>query len=53
MVVISNPTLVKNEINLIHSLFAEGLELFHVRKPDFSETEMKAFLLEIGLEFRN
>ncbi|TDE47001.1 thiamine phosphate synthase [Flavobacterium rhamnosiphilum] len=52
MILISNPISVPNEISLIHSLFAEGLELLHVRKPDFSETEMKAFLSEIGLEFR-
>jgi thiamine-phosphate pyrophosphorylase len=52
MILITNPISVPNEISLIHSLFAEGLELLHVRKPDFSETEMKAFLLEIGLEFR-
>ncbi len=53
MIVISNPISVPNEISLVHSLFAEGLMLFHVRKPDFSEDEMKAFLTEIGLEFSN
>jgi thiamine-phosphate pyrophosphorylase len=53
MIVISNPISVPNEINIIHSLFAEGLMLFHVRKPDFSQAEMKAFLSEIGLEYRS
>ncbi len=53
MIVISNPVSIPNEINLIHSLFEEGLMLFHIRKPDFSEDEMKAFLSEIGLEFRS
>ncbi len=53
MIVISNPTLVKNEIKLIHSLFAEGLTLFHVRKPHFSEDEIKTYLLEIGLEYNH
>jgi thiamine-phosphate pyrophosphorylase len=52
MILISNPISVPNEISLIHSIFAEGLELLHVRKPDFLETEMKTFLLDIGLEFR-
>jgi thiamine-phosphate pyrophosphorylase len=51
MIVISNPVAFKNEANLIHSLFAEGLALFHIRKPDFSEADMKAFVSEIGLEF--
>ncbi|WP_300566969.1 thiamine phosphate synthase [Flavobacterium sp.] len=53
MIIISNPIAVENEINIIHSLFIEGLKLLHVRKPNFSETEMKAFLSEIRMEFRN
>jgi thiamine-phosphate pyrophosphorylase len=53
MIVISNPTAIANEIKLIHSLFEEGMDLFHVRKPSFSETEMKAFVTAIELEFRN
>ncbi|UOK42868.1 MULTISPECIES: thiamine phosphate synthase [Flavobacterium] len=53
MIIITNPTNIENEISIIHSLFAEGLPLLHVRKPDFSEAEMKSFLSEIGLEFRN
>lgn len=53
MIVISNPTSYKNEIKLIHSLFIEGLLLFHVRKPLFSEQEMKTYLFEIGSEFNN
>ena len=53
MIIISNPIPVENEIQIIHSLFEEGLLLFHIRKPDFSEDEMKAFLSEIGLEFSN
>ena len=53
MIIISNPTAVANEINTIHALFENGLELFHIRKPEFSEEEMKAFVAAIGLEFRN
>lgn len=53
MLLISNPTTVANEINTIHALFENGLELFHIRKPDFSILEMKAFVSAIGLEFRN
>ena len=52
MIIITKPTPIQNEISLIHSLFAEGLELLHVRKPDYSEDEMKRFLSAIGLEFR-
>jgi thiamine-phosphate pyrophosphorylase len=52
MIVISNPTPIENEINLIYQLFKEGLQLFHVRKPDFSTAEMKAFLSEIKSDYR-
>ena len=51
MIVISNPTPLENEINLIHQLFKEGLQLFHVRKPDFSTAEMKAFLSEMKSDY--
>ena len=53
MIVITNPNPITNEINTIHSLFENGLELLHIRKPDFSEQEMKVFLSEIKLEYRN
>jgi thiamine-phosphate pyrophosphorylase len=57
MIIISNPTAIAiaiaNEISTIHSLFESGLDLFHVRKPAFSASEMKDFVNSIGLEFRN
>ncbi|SHF72667.1 thiamine-phosphate pyrophosphorylase [Flavobacterium fluvii] len=52
MIVITNPIPIANEISTVHSLFENGLELLHIRKPEFSAAEMKAFLLEIKLEFR-
>ena len=51
--VISNPVAIANEISLIHSLFEEGLLLFHVRKPDFSEIEIASFIHQIKQEFRS
>lgn len=53
MIVISNPIATANEINTIHVLFEHGLELLHVRKPEFSVEEMKTFVTAIGLEYRN
>lgn len=53
MIIISNPTAIANEISTIHSLFENGLELFHVRKPEFSAIEITAFVNAIGLEYRN
>ncbi|TRX38581.1 thiamine phosphate synthase [Flavobacterium sp. ZT3R18] len=52
MIVISNPISVTNEINTIHSLFEEGMLLFHVRKPSFGDCEMKHFLLGINHHYR-
>lgn len=52
MIVITNPVPVANEIDTIHSLFENGLELLHIRKPDYSEEEMNAFLSKIKSKFR-
>lgn len=51
MLVISHPTTITNEIKLIHSLFEEGLTLFHVRKPEFSQQQMLRLLTQIDSEF--
>nr|WP_294936185.1 thiamine phosphate synthase [uncultured Flavobacterium sp.] len=53
MIVITSPIPIPNEISIIHSLFAEGLSLLHVRKPDFTAMEMSSFLAKIKLEFRD
>ncbi len=53
MIVISNPTAIANEINTIDALFENGLELLHIRKPDFSETEIKTFVSKIKTAFRH
>lgn len=53
MIIISNPIAVANEIKTLHALFEEGMELFHIRKPEFSEKEMVDFVFAIGLEYRN
>ncbi|TDX14069.1 thiamine phosphate synthase [Flavobacterium sp. S87F.05.LMB.W.Kidney.N] len=53
MIVVTNPFSVENETNMIQSLFAEGLSLLHIRKPDFSELEMAQFIHQIKLEFRD
>ncbi|OOG74531.1 thiamine phosphate synthase [Flavobacterium sp. A45] len=52
MIVITNPIPIANEISTIHSLFENGLELLHIRKPNFSDSEMKQFISEIKLEER-
>lgn len=53
MIVITNPVDKPKEIKTIHTLFENGLELLHIRKPDFSETEMKTFVSKIKTAFRH
>lgn len=53
MIVITNPFFVKNEIDILHSLFEEGLSLLHIRKPDFSELEISQFIQQIKSGYRN
>jgi thiamine-phosphate pyrophosphorylase len=52
MIVISNPHTITNEIDIVHSLFEEGMKLFHIRKPNFCESEMKEFLNSINPNYR-
>lgn len=52
MIVITNPIPITNEIDTIHSLFENGLELIHIRKPDFSSAEMESFLSKIKSVYR-
>jgi thiamine-phosphate pyrophosphorylase len=49
--VISNPVNIPKEHELINVLFEEGLEYFHLRKPEFSEIEMVEFLKKIKPKF--
>lgn len=53
MIIITSPIKIANEINTIHALFENELELLHIRKPDFSETEMKTFVSKIKTAFRH
>ena len=53
MIVITNPSPIKNETHIVHTLFEEGLALLHIRKPDFSENEMARFIQQIKPEYRS
>jgi len=43
-IVISNPTNIPDEHNLLCSMFDMGLTLFHLRKPNFSYQELKDYI---------
>lgn len=53
LIVISNPTNLNNEHEILCSLFLSGLEYFHLRKPDFSKEEMENFLKKISPNYFN
>lgn len=47
LIVISPSVSLQNEHQLVNSLFEEGLDIFHIHKPDFSEQEIKNFISRI------
>jgi len=51
LIVVSNPVALPNEAKCINHLFDEGLELFHLRKPNGSEDEIKQLIQEINPEY--
>lgn len=53
LIVISNPTTISNEHQLLNSLFDNGLERFHLRKPDFSLQEMETYIQQVPLIYRS
>ncbi|MCG2610875.1 thiamine phosphate synthase [Flavobacterium sp. SM15] len=53
MIVITPHNCIENESNYIHALFEEGLDLLHVRKPDFTETEMRTYINGIQPKFHH
>ena len=53
IIVISNPSSVEGEHEMIHQLFDAGLQYFHVRKPSYSIEKLKRYLEKIDKKFRD
>jgi len=53
LIIISSPIDVPNEHEIINSLFEEGLEIFHIHKPDFSKEETENFIRQIPAKHHN
>ena len=51
LIVISNPTAVKDEAQIINALFHEGLEIFHLRKPTANINDIKTMLEKIDSKY--
>jgi len=50
IILISNPAPVKDEHEIIRQLFNDGLEVFHLRKKKYSESELRTFIENIPEE---
>src|ERR1035437_3381702 len=50
IIVISHSVPLKEELQIIRQLFDEGLEIFHLRKKDYSESELQKFIEAIPEE---
>lgn len=44
IILISNPGPVKDEHKIISQIFDEGLEIFHLRKKEYPESELRRFI---------
>ncbi len=53
IIIFSNPKALEHESNLVTKMFDEGLEYFHLRKPNFSKKQMMAFIESIPQKYRN
>lgn len=51
MIVISSPIVFENEVFIVRDLFQEGMERFHVRKPNLSIQDIEKLIENIGLEY--
>jgi len=51
LIIISHPEFFANEAAIIQQLFAEGLQCFHLRKPQAEEKDVRQLLDDIPVEY--
>jgi thiamine-phosphate pyrophosphorylase len=47
VIIVSYPTVLTNEAAHINELFKQGMELFHLRKPGYTEDQLEKLLIQI------
>ncbi|HLU86252.1 MAG TPA: thiamine phosphate synthase [Taishania sp.] len=52
-IILTYPTPLSNELKMIHQLFADGLEILHVRKPTLTEQDYFAFIQQIDSKYHD
>lgn len=50
LIVVTNPTPVANEAEIINALFDEGLARLHLRKPNYNETDLMQLIEKIEMK---
>ena len=50
VIIVSNPTALQNEAIHINELFNEGMQLFHLRKPNYTLDQMEELLKQIDIK---
>ena len=53
LIVISHATMLPGEATIVQQLFAEGLEVFHLRKPEADEQAVRQLIEAIPAEYHN
>ena len=53
LIVLTSDTTVPNEAEILNTLFAEGLEILHLRKPDLDQDGYAELLKQVRPEYRN
>jgi thiamine monophosphate synthase len=52
LILISHPAPLRDEVILINAILAQGVDYFHLRKPDFSKNEMEKLVQNINPSYR-
>lgn len=53
IILITRPDFFEDELPLVNDMFADGLEILHLRKPNYTFAEMENFVLSVSPRWRN
>lgn len=53
LILLSHPTKILKEPQLVEALFEKGLEYFHLRKPEYSKEEVEDYLSAIPSKYHS
>lgn len=53
LILLSHPKTVDNEVDIINTMFDEGMSHFHIRKPNHSTSQLSEFISEIRSKYRH